>query len=131
MSQVARVQSGDHTESECHRIVPLRGDIKAEMEVARRREWGECPGQRGGGTGWYTLTMAQEEVGKVSCRSMLPLACLPKTVPAAPIVLAWFLKLPLFTLRRVLVWAVKLYGQARSRYEDLCFTDEETEACES
>ena len=48
MSQVARVQSGDHTESECHRIVPPRGDIKAEMEVARRREWGECPGQRGG-----------------------------------------------------------------------------------
>lgn len=40
MSQVARAQSGDHTESECHRIVPPRGDIKAEMEVARRREWG-------------------------------------------------------------------------------------------
>lgn len=46
---MARVQTGDHTESECHRRAPPRGDIKAEMEVARRREWGECPGQRGGG----------------------------------------------------------------------------------
>ena len=65
ITRVARVQSGDHTESECHRIVPPRGDIKAEMEVARR-EWGECPGQRGGWTGWYTLTVAQEEMGKDS-----------------------------------------------------------------
>lgn len=49
MSQVARAQSGDHTESECHRIVPPRGDIKAEMEVARRREWGGSVLGRGEG----------------------------------------------------------------------------------
>ena len=85
MSPVARVQTGDHTESERHRRAPPGGDIKAEMEMTRRRGWGECPGQRAGWTGWYTLAVAQEEVGKVSCRSMLPLACLPKTVPPAPL----------------------------------------------
>lgn len=81
MSPVARAQTGDHTESECHRRAPPRGDIEAEMEVAGGRRWGECPGQRGGWAGRYTLTMAQEEVGKISCRSMLLLACLPKIAP--------------------------------------------------
>lgn len=39
-------QSGDHTESGSLRTASPRGGIKAEAEVARRRECGECPGQR-------------------------------------------------------------------------------------
>ena len=60
---------GDHTESGGLRVASPRGDVKDEAEVARRREWGECPGQRGGCTGGKALTVGQVEVGKVSCRS--------------------------------------------------------------